>query len=186
MLDCPKVISGRIKDLDIVRLQYIIRLMNQRDFLIERLNHIRQQIDTTISKSPTDKEIYKDWKLKELLDHISGWDDVVIDALKAHGKNEPVSQTVSRGINAYNAQTVASRAALNLDQTQKEFHVTRAALIQALNELPDEKFNQPLTFPWGELGTVAYLIEIFVEHEEYHAGHLEQWLKNPDNMIGEH
>jgi hypothetical protein len=57
---------------------------------------------------------------------------------------------------------------------------------QALEELPDEKFNQQLTFLWGEPGTVAYFIEIFVEHEAHHAGHLAQWLENPDEIIGFH
>jgi uncharacterized damage-inducible protein DinB len=64
-------------------------------------------------------------------------------------------------------------------------HVTIEAL-QALEDLPDEKFNQALTFPWGETGTVAYLIEIFVEHEEHHGGHLAQWVRNPDRIIDEH
>jgi hypothetical protein len=59
-------------------------------------------------------------------------------------------------------------------------------VIQALKDLPDEKFNQPLTFPWGEEGTIAYLIEIFVEHDEHHAVHLAAWLKNPNEVLGKH
>jgi hypothetical protein len=58
-------------------------------------------------------------------------------------------------------------------------------IIQALRDLPEEKFHQPLTFPWGETGTVAYLVEIFVEHEEEHAAHLREWLKDPGQVIAE-
>jgi hypothetical protein len=120
------------------------------------------------------------------MDHISGWDDVIIGALTTHAKGELIVPTISRGVDAYNAETTTSRQSLDLEHTKKEFQRTREALIKALNELPDEKFNQSLIFPWGELGTVAYLVEIFIEHEEYHCAHVRAWLKNPDEIIGEH
>ena len=78
------------------------------------------------------------------------------------------------------------RAKTKLEQVIKEWKATRELVFQALEELPDEKFNQQLTFPWGEPGTVAYFIEIFVEHEEHHARHLAQWLENPNQIVGEH
>ncbi len=158
----------------------------QRAFLIERLNSTRRPLEEVIAQAPADKDIYKNWKIKQVMDHISGWDDVIIDALITHAKGEPITPTVSRGVNAYNAETTTSRQTLSLEHTKKEFQSTREALIKALNDLPDEKFNQPLTFPWGEMGTVAYLVEIFVEHEEYHCNHMRAWLKNPDEIIGEH
>ena len=158
----------------------------QRAFLIERLNSTRKPLEEVIAQAPADKDIYKNWKIKQIMDHISGWDDVIIEALTKHAKGEPITPTVSRGINAYNAETTTSPQTLNHELTRKEFQGTRLTLIQALNDLPDEKFNQPLIFPWGEIGTVAYLIEIFVEHEEYHCAHMRAWLKNPDEIIGEH
>lgn len=161
-------------------------MLAQRAFLIERLSYTREGLEAALADAPTDREIYKGWTIKQLMDHIAGWDDVIIEALQTHAHNEPVKPTVLRGINAYNAQTTTSRESLSLEQSRSEFHTTRLALIQALNELPDEKFNAALTFPWGESGTVAYLIEIFVEHEEHHGSHVRQWLKNPDEVIGEH
>ncbi len=158
----------------------------QREFLIERLQHARKPLEDLHPQAPPGKEIYANWTVKELLAHLTGWDDVTIEALHAHGRGEPVSTTVSTGIDAYNARTVSSRESLNLKQTIDEWRATRQALIQALHDLPDEKFNQALTFPWGETGTVAYLIEIFVEHEEYHGGHLAEWLRNPDEIIADH
>jgi hypothetical protein len=158
----------------------------QRAFLIERLNSTRKPLEEVIAQVPADKDIYKNWTIKQIMDHISGWDDVIIEALTTHAKGEPITPTVSRGIDAYNAETTTSRQTLSLELTRKEFQNTRLALIQALNNLPDEKFNQPLVFPWGETGTVAYLIEIFVEHEEFHCAHVRTWLKNPDEIIGEH
>ena len=158
----------------------------QRAFLIQRLKEKREVIEALIAQAPPDKEIYTGWTVKELVAHMSGWDDAVIEALQAHAQGKPVGTTVTTGINAYNASTVHTRESLSLAQVIKEWRATREMLYQALNDLPDVKFNQSLTFPWGEPGTVAYLIEIFVEHEEYHGGHLAEWLKNPEKSIGEH
>jgi len=158
----------------------------QRTFLIQRLQEKREVIEALLERSPRDKEIYAGWTMKEFMAHMSGWDDVIIEALRAHAQNEPISTTVTAGIDAYNASTVNTRESLDFDHTVKEWHATREQLIQTLKDLPDTKFNQALTFPWGEPGTVAYLIEIFVEHEEYHGAHLAEWLKNPDELVGEH
>jgi hypothetical protein len=158
----------------------------QRAFLIQRLKEKRQALEALVEKAAPDKEIYTGWTIKEFLAHLSGWDDVIIEALQTHARGEPVSTTVSTGINAYNAKTVHTRESLSLEQVVREWKATRELVVQALKDLPDVKFNQQLTFPWGESGTVAYFIEIFVEHEEHHAGHLTKWLENPDEIIGEH
>ena len=161
-------------------------MLAQRNFLIERLISTRKPLEEAIKQAPIDKYVYENWKTKQIMDHIAGWDDVIIEAINKHAKGEPITPSVSRGINAYNAETTTSRQSLDYEHTTREFQSTRLALIQALNDLPDEKFNQPLIFPWGEMGTVAYLIEIFVEHEEFHRDHVCAWLKNPDEIIGEH
>lgn len=158
----------------------------QRAFLVQRLKEKRDVLEVLIEKAPSDKEIYTGWSIKELLAHLSGWDDSIIEALQTHAKGEPVSTTVLSGINAYNAKTVHTREALNLDQVIREWKATRELLFQTLAELPDEKFNQQMTFPWGEPGTVAYFLEIFVEHDEHHAQHLAKWLENPEEIVGEH
>jgi uncharacterized damage-inducible protein DinB len=158
----------------------------QREFLIARLSAARQILDELVSAAPTKKDIYPGWTLKQYLDHLSGWDDAVVEALQAHARSEPIPQTAARGINVYNAQTVSTRETLDLEHTRREYDASRRAVLQALQELPDEKFNLPLTFPWGEQGTVAYMIEIFVDHDEHHAQHLRQWMANPDEVIVGH
>jgi len=62
-----------------------------------------------VDQAPTDKYIYPHWTIKQYIDHISGWDDAMVEALEAHAKNEPVPQSAARGIDAYNAQTVSTR-----------------------------------------------------------------------------
>ena len=161
-------------------------MFHQRNFLIDRLNQARARLTSLVLQARAEKYIYPNWTLKEYLDHLAGWDDAVVETLRAHARTEPVPQSAARGINAYNAQTVSTRETLDLEHSRREFAASREVLLQALGDLPDEKYNQPLDFSWGESGTVAYLIEIFVEHDEHHAEHLEKWIKNQDEVIGEH
>lgn len=160
---------------------------SQKNILIERLKSARAHLNQFVSQAPTDKQIYPNWTLKQYLDHLSGWDDSIIESLNAHAKNEPVPQTAARGINAYNADTVTTREALSIEHTRREFIRSREAVIDAIQNLPDEKFDQPFTFAWGDTGTVADLVDIFAEHDEEHAEHLKEWLKHPDQPItGQH
>jgi len=159
----------------------------EKQFLIARWENRREALKNLVAQAEPhgNKEIYKGWTLKEFLAHMSGWDDAVIESLHAHLEGMPFLIPAARGVNAYNAQTVSTRETLDYDHTRREWDRTHELIIQALRDLPEEKFHQALTFPWGETGTVAYLVEIFVEHEEEHAEHLRKWLRNPDELISE-
>jgi hypothetical protein len=159
----------------------------EKQFLIARWENRREALKNLVAQAEPhgNKEIYKGWTLKEFLAHMSGWDDAVIESLHAHLEGMPFLIPAARGVNAYNAQTVSTRETLDYDHTRREWERTHELIIQALRDLPEEKFHQALTFPWGETGTVAYLVEIFVEHEEEHAEHLRKWLRNPDELISE-
>jgi hypothetical protein len=159
----------------------------EKQFLTARWENRREALKALVAQAEAhrEQEIYRGWKLKEFLAHMSGWDDAVIESLRAHKEGLPFVIPAARGINAYNAQTVSTREALDYDRVRREWDRTHELILQALRDLPDEKFHQALTFPWGETGTVSYLVEIFVEHEEEHAAHLREWLKNPNEVIAE-
>lgn len=162
-------------------------LTHEKQFLIARWENRRNKLKALVTEAEKyrDKEIYSGWKLKEFLAHMSGWDDAVIDALRAHASDGPMGTPASRGVNAFNAQTVTTRETLDYEHIRREWDRSHDQTIQALRDLPDEKVIQPLTFPWGEFGTVAYLVEVFVDHEEEHAAHLRQWLENPGQTVSE-
>lgn len=159
----------------------------EKQFLIARWENRREALKALVAQAEAhqEKEIYRGWKLKEFLAHMSGWDDAVIASLRAHAVGGAFGTPAARGVNAYNAQTVSTREALDYDHIRREWDRTHELMLDALRDLPDEKLHQPLTFAWGEIGTVAYLVEIFVEHEEEHAAHLREWLKDPDKVVAE-
>jgi len=159
----------------------------EKRFLVTRWEKRREALKPLVAQAEAymDKEIFRGWRLKELLAHMSGWDDAVLEALRAHKNDEPIGMPASRGIDAYNAQTVSTRETLTFEHIRREWDRTHELIIQAIHDLPEEKVTTPLVFPWGDFGTVAYLVEIFVEHEEEHAHHLREWLKNPDQVYAE-
>ena len=159
----------------------------EKQFLMARWEQRREALKALVTQAEThlEREIYRDSRLKEFLAHMSGWDDAVMKSLRAHATGEPFVTSATRGVDEYNARTVSTREALDYSHIRREWDRTHEMIMQALRDLPEEKVQQPLTFPWGETGTVAYLVEIFVEHEEEHAGHLREWLEKPDEIIAE-
>ncbi len=160
---------------------------HEKQFLMARWENRRETLRALVAQAEAfrEKEIFRGWRLNEFLAHMSGWDDAVIASLRAHADGRPFTPPATRGVNAYNAQTVSTRETLDYELVRREWDRTHEMMMEALRGLPEEKFHQPLTFAWGETGTVAYLVELFVEHEEEHAAHLREWLKNPDAVIAE-
>jgi hypothetical protein len=160
-------------------------LSYQKNFLVTRWNDRRENLKAlvTLAEAHREKEIYVGWTLREFLAHMSGWDDAVLDALRSLATSQPATITAPHGINAYNAQTVSTREGLGYDHIRREWGRTHEMIIKALEDLPIEKYHQGFPFPWGEEGTVAYLVEIFVKHEEEHAEHLHEWLKDPNQVL---
>jgi hypothetical protein len=77
-------------------------MSNLRETLIGQLETARQNLTALVDQAPTGKQIYPNWTIKEYIDHISGWDDAIVEALEAHARNEPVPLSAVRGVDFYN------------------------------------------------------------------------------------
>ena len=158
--------------------------MNEREALIQQLVEARAEIAALLPEIDPQKHIYPDWTVKELLAHMTGWDDAVIASLRAHiGGMEP-GTPASRGIDVYNAETVSTRESINFEAVKREWEQTRSILLDILRDMTEEKYMQPLVVPWGGDASVAQLIRVFIHHEtEEHGKDLREWLKNPDQPL---
>jgi hypothetical protein len=137
--------------------------------LIQQLNQARQTMHTLLAELDTQTEFYPGWTAKHLLAHITGWDDATTFSLRAHaGGQEPATLAV-QGIDAYNAESVATRETLNYQQIVKEWELAREQLKAAILEMPEDLLGKPLLLPWGGKGTVAQIVAIFAQHEKEHA-----------------
>ncbi len=157
--------------------------MDVKTALIQRLDEARAGLESVLPRVDPAKQIYPNWTLKQMLDHIAGWDDAVIASLRAHVDGKVPGTPADRGIDYYNDQTVTTRESLDFTHTLSEFKTSRLLLKQIINAMPDNKLAEPLIVPWGSKGTVSEIIEIFAEHEEIHTADILRWLENPNQPI---
>jgi uncharacterized protein (TIGR03083 family) len=127
--------------------------------MIAALEASRQAMQPVVDACDPQREIYPGWTMKEVLAHIAGWDEMTKDLLLAHG----------RGIDGYNARSVAARQSLTYAQTVSDWQTERSALTAALHNLPPEKLPVQMPFPWKMVGLTEDLIGIMVHHEREHA-----------------
>lgn len=143
--------------------------MSDRNTFIQRLQAARAEMRAIVKRAQDNPTIYEPWRMKEVLDHITGWDDAVIASIRSFLANEPPATPAARGIDAYNAETVSSREAIPYEVTQREWEASRTVLLDLIQKMTEEQLHTCFVAPWGAVGTIEELVEIFTEHEETHA-----------------
>lgn len=143
--------------------------MSDRSTFIQRLQAARAEMREIVKYAQGNPTIYEPWRMKEVLDHITGWDDAVIASIKSLLAGELPATPAARGIDTYNAETVSSREAIPYEVTQREWEASRVVLLDLIQALTEEQLHARFTFPWGNQGIIEDLVEIFTEHEETHA-----------------
>jgi hypothetical protein len=140
--------------------------------LIAQLEHARERLNAALEKVAPQVEIYSAWKLKQVMDHIAGWDELMVSVYRAHTNGEP-PVIIKQGIDQYNAVSVGNRKELSLEQSRQEYAVARENVILAIREMSVDKLTQQFQAPWGGMCTVAKVVKIFVSHELEHAKQIE-------------
>jgi uncharacterized protein (TIGR03083 family) len=150
--------------------------MDEREKLIQRLAEARAVLHELLADIPPETEIYPGWTLRHFYAHLTGWDDASTASLRAHALGQTAATPAVKGIDAYNAESVATRETLDYDHVVQEWRLAREELNAALRDLPLEKLNEPLLYAWGPTGSVEKMIEVFVWHEgTEHANELRAW-----------
>ncbi len=151
--------------------------MKSRADLIASLQDSRRQMMALLDQVHLDRKVYPLWTIREILAHICGWDDSLIAMAASLRAGDVPATPAMRGINMYNAETVATREGLDYDHIYREYVETRVRLIELLSEIPEELLFQPSTLPWGAAGSMADAVEIFSEHEIEHAGDVKKLME---------
>ena len=151
--------------------------MATKDELIQWLEESHAKIEQLAAQVDREAEIYPHWTIHEVLAHFTGWDDAVLASLKSHAAGGIPTVVAERGPDIYNAATVTEREALSFDHIYQEWQHTHEQLKIAIRELPPEKMNEEIIFPWGQKGNVEDLvIGLTREHEVSHASDIEKLL----------
>jgi hypothetical protein len=151
-------------------------MIDEREQLLQELDEARSVLEELLIDIPPETEVYPSWTLRQFYAHLTGWDDVVASSLRDHAVGKIPATPVVNGINAYNAESVATRETLDYERIVKEWRLARTQLQAALRDFPLERLHEPLLFPWGHTGSVSELLRIFVWHEgTEHAAELRAW-----------
>jgi hypothetical protein len=148
--------------------------MDKRQILTERLENSRAQMIAHLEEIDKNRKIYPLWTIREIIAHLSGWDDATIAFIKALVSGGLPATPAARGLDVYNAETVATREGLSYDHIYREYIETRRILLELIRTMPEEKVTQPFTLPWGGEGTLEDIVNIFGPHEEEHAEDVHQ------------
>jgi hypothetical protein len=146
--------------------------------LITRMEKSRAQLNIALEKLTPKQNIYPSWKVKQLMDHITGWDELVVATLQAYVRGSNPVMMVKDGIDHYNAESVSARKDITLEQSQRDFEMSRQKVLQLLRDLPAEVYEREFPAPWGGMCTIEGIIKIFISHEREHTRHIEAMLKN--------
>ncbi len=142
--------------------------------LIQQLDDARAYMEDVVAQIDPAIQIYPLWKIKEILAHLAGWDDAVIEALKAVTQGFTPGTPAALGLDYYNEQTVTTRQSLPYEHIQQEWRASRELLKKAILEFPDELFDAPFVLPWGPTGTITGVVRVFSHHEQEHAEEILQ------------
>jgi uncharacterized protein (TIGR03083 family) len=145
-------------------------------FMIRDLDTAREEIRSLLAEIDPHTEIYPGWTLKELLAHFVGWDEAVTSSLRAHAGGQELAAVAVWGTDYYNAESVATRQPLDYEQVVREWRLARDELKSAIRELPDDRLDMPLIFPWGGMGAAADLVAEFTAHERVHTREVREQL----------
>lgn len=144
--------------------------------MIVQLDAAREQVSVLAASLSPETEVYPGWTLHELLAHFAGWDEAVTSSLRAHTGGDELAAVAVRGIDYYNAESVASRETLSYEQVVKEWALARDELKAAIHALPAAKIQQPVIFPWGGSGSAAALVRSLAGHELAHVKEIHKQL----------
>lgn len=121
----------------------------------------------TAKHVPADKV---DWKpegkgrsAKALLEHLAASNFALAKVLK----NEPLPGKVTRATRGSAALSTPSYA-----EALKQFQTSGEAMAQTMGSVTDAALNEARTMPWGEPGTVGFVMALAGIHTSYHMGQL--------------
>jgi ribosome modulation factor len=148
--------------------------MDQNERLIERLDQGRRALQGMMVGLDRSMEICPGWTIKEVLAHIAGWDEVATDALQAHAAGGIPAPLDPPGIDDCNEAVVRRCEALSYEEVLQYWRQARRDLKNTLMDMPAEKLDEQLLYPWGERGNAARIVAILAEHEKEHAEEIRE------------
>ncbi|MCI0709310.1 MAG: DinB family protein [Chloroflexi bacterium] len=134
------------------------------------LLHLLDSIDPAM-------QFYPKWTIKEVLAHLAGWDEATTAALSSFIQGGKPDVAALKGRDAFNAESIAARAGLSLDEIFHDWEAQREQVVDTLTALPEKQLADVIAYPWGGSGSIANLLTELANHESTHAREIEARLR---------
>jgi Mycothiol maleylpyruvate isomerase N-terminal domain len=126
-----------------------------------------------------------DWSVKDLLGHLTSWDEHALGALAAwrRGQPAPIQRALrGKGLNAVNAAAIAADRRRTAPDVLRRFDEIHRRLIREIRAVPARAWSVPPTArarrPLGEaLGRVLGGPDGYFAHAQAHAGDLRAYVR---------
>ncbi|MBZ0310779.1 MAG: DinB family protein [Anaerolineae bacterium] len=155
-------------------------MMSDKSQLFAHLDQTRAETESVFASIDSNTLIYADgeWTLKDIIGHLSAWEQAAVTCLQAHAEGGEARLPVQMSDDEYNHLNVARRKNFSIEKILLEWQETREWLKQVIEEMPDDQFMSEMTYPEGERGSATQLVEEMIEHELEHRQDIIGVLKN--------
>lgn len=117
------------------------------------------------------------WSVKDVLAHVTFWENHCIQALRAVHRNEVPNLDANDQVEIYNASVVKQYFLTPLGTILARWHATREELLELLVPLDINQLNNPFYFPWSNGRSLVSLIAASTfDHEYEHYLQIQEWL----------
>lgn len=145
------------------------------------LKATRQEFTTLVDLVPPDertsKPIHGDWTLKDLVGHLTDWEQLIVDGLRQLLLDQtPQFADTITDFATYDEARVQARRLQPWRQVWQDFNRSRQALDDVFQQLPELFLSHTLVTPWGKEMPAYFWQTICFGHEYEHATHLRQSL----------
>lgn len=142
--------------------------------ILDKIDLAWQELLDAIEGLPNDRMtqpgVTGDWSVKEILSHVSWWEEESLKYLPVilRGERPPRYSAMYGGIDAFNAQMTAEKHSLPLEEVLRSFNATHQRLLDFLATVPEEQFATETRFR----RRLKY--DTFTHYPE-HAAAIRQW-----------
>jgi hypothetical protein len=151
---------------------------SEKQVLLQLMDDTRVRIENLLPQIDVHLEIYPGWTIREVLEHVAGWDDAAIATLRALLEEKPLSIPEIRDLDEYNTLSISTRSGTEEKQIFREWRSKREVLRKMIEEFPENKFEISFLVPWEGKSTVTEMMEMFCEHEESHTRDIQKSIHN--------
>ncbi len=140
--------------------------------LIAQLDRSRQDTQVALSDLDPDTLIYAEsgWRLRDVIAHITAWEEELISALRARRMLADYTPPLSAKLqlDVYNDLRFRERYDRSVAQVINAWAAVRAELKASLQLFDTSELGSTMCYPWNDSGSIAHSIHDMIWHEQFH------------------